>query len=169
MHVQGHSPKKLFQPFSLKSNEHRILLITDEMRKKQPGFHTTAAARLAKSRLKQKPEELNECDSREAEEMQHLTSTIKHTDGLAPFGETGPFTSVGGGEKTTENVSNDPVTCVWLCVHVSPRRRAPTRVPTGCEYVCRYAFAYVYAAGRAGRLFLSVFACAQSAERWGLS
>lgn len=72
------------------------------------------------------------------------------------MGKRGHLPLWGGGEKTSENMSNDPMTCVWVRVHVAPRRRAPTRVPTGCEYVCRYAFAYVYAGTRRPFVFKCV-------------
>lgn len=72
------------------------------------------------------------------------------------MGKRGHLPLWGGGEKTTENMSNDPMTCVGVRVHVAPRRRAPTRVPTGCEYVCRYAFAYVYAGTRRPFVFKCV-------------
>lgn len=94
--------------------------------------------------------------------MNHLTSTIKHTQMDSGCGSAGVY--LGGGAETIENMSNDARMCFGLCMHVSPLGRAPTRVATGYEYVCRYAFAYVYAGAGAGRLFLKCV-CVRTVSR----
>lgn len=96
--------------------------------------------------------------------MNHLTRTIKHTDGPC-VGKWRRLPRWGGG--TVENMSDDARMRFGVCMHVSPLGRAPTRVSTGYEYVLPICICLCLCVRAGGPFVFKVCLRAHSQQRGG--